>query len=222
MTIDHGQVVFVVDDDEAVRDSVAMLLASAGLVCETYDSALAFLGALDACPARAEAGCIVLDVRMPGMSGLELQRELNSRHVGTPIVFVTGYGDVPMAVEAMKRGAADFIAKPFAGEELIERVRAAVAASADQRAASQEIASIRERAATLSPREREVFERVAAGQANKVVAIDLGVSERTVEIHRSRVMKKMGARNLASLVRMSLAFESGGLTPSAGRRRRPA
>lgn len=206
--VDRGQVVYVVDDDGAVRDAVAMLLATAGLVCETYDDALAFLCALDACAERSQGGCIVLDVRMPGMSGLELQRELGSRGVGIPIIFVTGYGDVPMAVEAMKRGAADFIAKPFAGEELIERVRAAVDASAGRRAAIQELAVIRDCAATLSPREREVFERVAAGEANKAVAIDLGVSERTVEIHRSRVMKKMRARNLASLVRMRLALDA--------------
>ena len=212
---DLDQTVFVVDDDEAVRDAIATLLGGNGTPCETYASADAFLDAAAAWPSP-RGGCLVLDVRMPGTSGLDLQDELKARGLDLPIVFITGYGDVPSAVRAMKGGALDFLAKPFTASALSSRIREALRADAERRAERRDVAALRQRAARLSPRERDVFNRVAAGDANKVVALDLGISERTVEVHRGQVMKKMGARNLASLVRMKLALDGGGL-PSNGR-----
>ena len=207
-----AQTVFVVDDDEAVRDAVGLLLETKGLACETYANAAAFVAALEAriadAPASLEGGgCLVLDVRMPGASGLDLQDELSRRGIDLPIIFVTGYGDVPSAVRAMKGGALDFLSKPFDTDELLARIREALRVDAERRQANRRLASIRAKTATLSPRERDVFERVAAGHANKVVAMDLGVSERTVEIHRSRVMRKMQAHGVADLVRMKLALD---------------
>ena len=149
---------------------------------------------------------------MPGKSGFDVQDHLNARGMDMPVIFITGYGDVPAAVRAMKGGAVDFLAKPFDAQTLLQRIRDALRASAERRAARCELEAIRARARTLSPRERQVFERVAAGQANKSIALDLGVSERTVEIHRSRVMRKMGVRNLADLVRSKLAMEAAGRT----------
>jgi FixJ family two-component response regulator len=144
---------------------------------------------------------------MPGMSGLELQQKLVEQGSSIPIVFITGHGDVPMAVEAMKRGAVDFIRKPFQDDELLDRVREALSVDAGQRADRADVQKIRARIDSLTPREHEVFERVASGQANKVIAIELGISERTVEIHRSQVMHKAGVRSLADLVRMKLTLE---------------
>jgi len=198
--------VFVVDDDEPVRDAISMLLDTVDLPYESYASAQAFLDAYE--PARR--GCLVLDIRMPGMSGLELQQRLEELRARLPIVFITGHGDVPMAVQAMKRGAVDFIRKPFRDQELLDRVNEALAVEAGQRAEVETLADLRERIGALTPREHEVFERVADGQANKVVAIDLGISERTVEIHRSQVMQKTGARSLADLVRMKLTLKRDG------------
>jgi FixJ family two-component response regulator len=195
--------VFVVDDDEPVRDAIAMLLDTVDIPHETYPTAQAFLEAYD----RSRSGCLVLDIRMPGMSGLELQQKLRELEAPIPIVFITGHGDVPMAVEAMKRGAVDFIRKPFRDQELLDRVHEALQIDAGQRAEVADLEDIRGKIATLTPREREVFDRVAEGQANKVVAIDLNISERTVEIHRSQVMHKTGARSLADLVRMKLMLE---------------
>ena len=198
--------VFVVDDDAAVRDAIATLLEAEGTACETYASAEAFLAIASNWPATP-SGCLVLDVRMAGLDGLDLQDELKARGIALPIVFITGYGDVPSAVRAMKGGAVDFLSKPFTAEALSGRIREALQADAETRTALRDLAATRTRAATLSGREREVFHRVADGQANKVVAIELGISERTVEIHRSHVMKKMGARSLASLVRMKVALD---------------
>ena len=198
--------VFVVDDDAAVRDAIATLLEAEGTACETYPSAEAFLGAAGNWPSTP-SGCLVLDVRMAGLDGLDLQDELKARGIALPIVFITGYGDVPSAVRAMKGGAVDFLSKPFTAEALSGRIREALQADAETRTALRDLAATRTRAATLSGREREVFHRVADGQANKVVAIELGISERTVEIHRSHVMKKMGARSLASLVRMKVTLD---------------
>jgi FixJ family two-component response regulator len=195
--------VFVVDDDEPVRDAIAMLLDTVELPYETFASAQEFLAAYD----KDRTGCLVLDIRMPGMSGLELQEHLRKMHAPIPIVFITGHGDIPMAVEAMKRGAVDFIRKPFRDQELLDRVQEALSHDRDQRAAHQNLEEIRSRVATLTPREYEVFQRVADGQANKVVAIELGISERTVEIHRSQVMQKTRARTLADLVRMKLTLD---------------
>ena len=200
---DSQPTVFVVDDDEPVRDAIGMLLETVGINYESFPSAQEFLDAYD--PPRG--GCLVLDIRMPAMSGLELQQKLVEMRAPIPVVFITGHGDVPMAVEAMKRGAVDFIRKPFRDQELLDRINEALAVDAGQRAELANLEQIRARVDSLTPRELEVFHRVAAGQANKVVAIELGISERTVEIHRSQVMQKMGARSLADLVRMKLTLE---------------
>jgi FixJ family two-component response regulator len=193
--------VFVVDDDDAVRDSLRLLLKSAGITCEPYGSAQDFLSHYD----PAQAGCLVLDVRMPGMSGLEMQQQLNVRGAMLPVIFITGHGDIPMAVEAMQHGAFDFLQKPFRDQELLDRVQRALARDAEIRARLRHTDRIRERLATLSPREREVLDLVTQGKANKMVAGDLGVSQRTVEIHRAHVMQKMEAGSLAELVRMMMA-----------------
>ena len=198
--------VFVVDDDEPVRDAIGMLLESVDLPYEAYASAQEFLDSYDA----SRRGCLVLDIRMPGMSGLELQDRLVADDAPLPIVFITGHGDIPMAVEAMKKGAVDFIRKPFRDQELLDRVREALDLEDTNRSSYNDLTAIRERVELLTPRETEVFERVAAGQANKVVAIDLGISERTVEIHRSQVMQKTEARSLADLVRMKIALDASG------------
>jgi two-component system response regulator FixJ len=195
--------VFVVDDDESVRGSLHFLLRSAGLESRAFGSAPEFLGAYD----PAQPGCLVLDVRMPGMSGLELQQELNLRGAVIPVVFITGHGDIPMAVEAMQHGAHDFLQKPFRDEDLIERVRRALAKDAKARAALEEHKTIREHLESLTPREREVLALMARGKPNKIMAHELGVSQRTVEIHRARVMEKSGASSLAELVRMVMDVE---------------
>ena len=207
MTSEATQTVFVVDDDAALRDALATLLEAEGWACETCADAAAFLAKLgDWSP--ADCGCVVLDVLMPGESGFDVQAHLNARRIDMPIIFITGYGDVPAAVRAMKGGAVDFLTKPFDVQALLQRIRAALQANAERRTARCEVEAIRARVATLSPRERQVFERVAIGQANKSVALDLGVSERTVEIHRSRVMRKMACRTLADLVRSKLTIEA--------------
>ena len=200
---DATPIVFVVDDDDAVRDSLRDLLDSVGLKVATYASALAFLTAHKA----TQRGCLVLDIRMPGMSGLELQERLNRSGSTLPIVFITGHGDVPMAVEAMKRGAVDFIQKPFRDQELLDRINLALEQNRQRRDADETRHDIARRLATLTRREREVMDMVIQGKANKVIAIDLGLSQRTVEVHRSHVMDKMKARTLADLVRMSTRLE---------------
>jgi len=192
-------IVYVVDDDTAVRDSLRLLLKSVGLSCETFESATEFLDNLDG-NARA---CLVADIRMPGMSGLELQAELNKRQVHLPLIFITGHGDVPMAVDAMKAGALDFLQKPFRDQDLLDRINQALTEDQQWREADEERGVIEERIATLTPREKQVMECVVRGDANKVIAFDLDVSQRTVEIHRARVMEKMGVRTLAELVRMA-------------------
>ena len=200
------QTVYIVDDDEAVRDSVAMLLDTLDIAHEAFPSATAFLEQL-----RSDAaGVLVLDIRMPGMSGLELQQKLTESKVDLPIIFITGHGDIPMAVEAMKQGAIDFIRKPFRHQELLDRINEALTAEATGREEKQNIDAIRQCFGDLTPRESEVFGRVSAGQANKVIAIELGISERTVEIHRSQVMRKMKARTLADLVRMRITLDREG------------
>ena len=196
--------VFVVDDDDAVRDSLSDLLDSVGLEVATYPSAHAFLVSYD----DTRRGCLVLDIRMPGMSGLDLQERLIERGSALPIVFITGHGDVPMAVEAMKRGAVDFIQKPFRDQELLDRVNLALEQNRRRRDADETKQDIAQRVATLTRREREVMDMVIQGQANKVIAIDLGLSQRTVEVHRAHVMDKMRARTLAELVRMSTKLEA--------------
>jgi FixJ family two-component response regulator len=195
--------VFIVDDDAAVRDSLGLLLRSMGLPVETFESARAFLDA----GRDSRQGCLVLDIRMPGMSGLELQQELVTRHSLLPIIFITGHGDVPMAVEAMQAGAVDFIQKPFRDQDLLDRINQALEKDALGRRMLAERAQIRRRLETLTPREREVLAMIVAGKANKVIAGDLNLSQRTVEIHRARVMEKMGAHSLAHLVRMAMQVE---------------
>ncbi|NBW88705.1 MAG: DNA-binding response regulator [Gammaproteobacteria bacterium] len=195
--------VFIVDDDDAVRSSLRLLLKSVGLPAMAYASAGDFLAAWH----PSQAGCLVLDVRMPGMSGIELQHELNRRGAIIPVIFISGHADIPMAVEAIQHGAFDFLQKPFRDQELIDRVQRALAADGNNRAELAKRDAIRERFDSLTPREREVLTLVTQGKANKVMAGDLGVSQRTVEIHRARVMEKMGAASLAQLVRMVLDLE---------------
>ena len=200
--------VFVVDDDDAMRDAVSALMRNTGIACRTYPSAQAFLDAL-ANIGRDVAGCLVLDIRMPGMGGLELQDALIRKGVDLPIIFISRYGDIPTAVRAMKSGASDFLLLPAEAKVLRDRIASALDADVTRRERRRQLGELRRRTATLSPRETEVFDRVATGQANKAIAIDLGISERTVEIHRSRVMKKMMANNLAELVRMKIALDAG-------------
>lgn len=195
--------VFIVDDDEAVRNSLRLLVKSVGLPAVTANSAQEFLATY----APADPGCLILDVRMPGMSGIELQQQLNLRGAVIPVIFITGHGDIPMAVEAMQQGAFDFLQKPFRDQDLIDRVQRALEKDRTNRAELLERARIRERRDSLTPREREVLELVASGKPNKVMAADLGLSQRTVEIHRARVMEKMGASSLAQLVRMVLDLQ---------------
>ncbi|MFO1508906.1 MAG: response regulator [Steroidobacteraceae bacterium] len=195
--------VFVVDDDDAVRSSLRLLFKSYGLDAVMHASADEFLASYDI----SRPGCLVLDVRMPGLSGPELQQRLNALGATIPIVFITGHGDVPMAVEAMQAGAFDFLQKPFRDDDLLARVQRALARDASQRAQLAARRDTRERVATLTPRERDVLDLVVVGKANKVIAADLGLSQRTVEIHRARVMEKMDAASLAQLVRMVLDLE---------------
>lgn len=200
---DTQQTVYVVEDDEAVRDSLELLLKSDGKPVKTYDNANAFLKDYS----EKMAGCIVLDIRMPGMDGMELQKKLNEKHSILPIIFVTGHGDVPMAVDAMKEGAVDFIQKPYREEALLQKIEAALEQDLEQRKTLGEKQEILRRVKSLTPREHEIMDRMIAGQANKVIAIELEISQRTVEIHRSRVMHKMGTHSLAHLVRMVLSVK---------------
>jgi FixJ family two-component response regulator len=193
----------VVDDDEAVRSSLKLLLKSAGLTTQAYASATEFLAAYE----DDQPGCLVLDIRMPGMNGLELQDELNRRGAMIPVIFVTGHGDVPMAVEAMQRGAMDFLQKPFRDQDLIDRVLKALALDRGNRAQRESRRAIRSRLAILSPREMQVLRLLTLGKSNKQVAGDLGLSQRTVEIHRAHLMQKMEAKSVAQLVRMFLVAD---------------
>lgn len=190
--------VFVVDDDDAVRSSLRLLLKSMGYPATAYPSAQSFLDAFT----PELPGCLLLDVRMPGLSGPDLQRELNARGWCIPVIFISGHADVPMAVEAMRCGAFDFLQKPFKDQDLLDRVKRALAADCEQRVRMQARRATRDRLNSLTPREREVLEGIAAGHRNKVVAYHLGISQRTVEIHRSRIMEKTSAQSLAQLVRM--------------------
>jgi two-component system, LuxR family, response regulator FixJ len=189
-------IIYLVDDDEAVRDALCMLLKSIGLEHEAFASALDFLQSYDA----RRHSCLVADIRMPGLSGLELQQRLNEHRSEIPIIFITGHGDVPMAVTAMKSGAVDFLQKPFRDQDLIDRIHKALDRDGERRKGRAEQDEIRARLTLLTPRETEVMQRVVRGQANKVIAMDLGVSQRTVELHRARVMKKLKLRSVAELV----------------------
>jgi two-component system response regulator FixJ len=193
-------IVFIVDDDEAVRSSLRLLIKSVGLDPTVLGSAREFLERYD----PAQPGCLVLDVRMPEMSGLELQEQLNRRGSIIPVIFITGHGDVSMAVDAMQAGAFDFLQKPFRDQDLIDRLQRALEKDRANRTVLKQRSVIRERLESLTPREREVLEMVISGKPNKIMAADLAVSQRTVEIHRARVMEKMGAASLAHLVRMMM------------------
>jgi two-component system response regulator DctR len=188
--------VFIVDDDEAVRKGLRTLMETVNLGVETFDSAQAFLDAYD----PSQAGCLLLDVRMPGMSGLWLRDKLVEKDIKIPIIFITGHGDLPMAVEAVKKGAFDFLEKPVGDQRLLDTVQAALAKDAElrQQLAAQEVVAAR--LALLTPRERQVLELVSAGKLNKVIASELGVSESTVERHRAGVMEKMQVDSVAELV----------------------
>ena len=192
-------VVHVIDDDEAMRQSLAFLLDTAGLSPVTYDSALQFLEALDSAP----AGVIVTDIRMPEMTGLELVRRLKARGAPHPVIMITGHGDVPLAVEAMKAGVVDFLEKPFDDESLLSAIRAAqdIGAGDSQDPERERVRAILD---SLSPREHEVLGGVVDGKLNKVIAHELGISPRTVEVYRANVMSKTGARGLSELIRMVL------------------
>ena len=195
--------VFVVDDNEGIRNALRLLLKSLGIASRTMASAKEFLDTYN----PDEPGCLVLDVRMPGMSGIELLQQLNLSGAVIPVIFITGHGDVPMAVEAMQQGAFDFLQKPFRDQDLVDRIRRALDRDGRSRAALAQHARIRGRLASLTPRERDVMALMTRGMANKVIAAELGISQRTVEIHRSRVMDKSGAASLAQLVRMTLDLE---------------
>ncbi len=197
------QQVYIIDDDEAVRDSMSMLLETVDLPHQCFSSAVEFFDRYDG----TQRGCLVLDIRMPGMNGLELQKKLKEKEALLPIIFITGHGDVPMAVEAMRNGALDFIRKPIREQDLLDRIQEAMDYEAGIRNIMVDHEQMIKKLATLTTREREVFERVADGSANKVIGLDLGISERTVEVHRSQVMKKLGVRSLAQLVKIKIDIE---------------
>ncbi|WP_428623692.1 response regulator transcription factor [Sedimenticola sp.] len=196
--------VFIVDDDREVREALQLLMESVGLQVEVFDSANAYLEQFDA----SRPGCIILDVRMPGMSGLDLQNLLLEKPLCPPIIIITGHGDVPMAVRAVQAGAVDFIQKPFNDQALLDSVHRALERDDRQRGEATHIAEIKQRLSRLTPREREVLELVVQGLRNKLIAAELSVSQSTVEAHRAKVMDKMEAKTLSDLMRMMLTIES--------------
>jgi FixJ family two-component response regulator len=196
--------IYLVEDDDAVRDSLQMVLESVGHRVEAFANADRFMTAYT----PDLAGCLVLDIRMPGMNGMELQRQLNELNAILPIIFVTGHGDVPMAVEAMQQGAVDFVQKPYREQELLDKITQALALDGKNRDSLLQRQAILERMQALTPRERDVMKLMVEGKANKVIAIDLEISQRTVEIHRARVMDKLNANSLAHLVRMYMVVEA--------------
>jgi FixJ family two-component response regulator len=195
--------VFVVDDDAAMRDSMYWLLESVSLAVRMFSSANDFLSAGDLC----QPGCILLDVRMPGMSGMELLEQLKGHGILQPVIIITGHGDVPMAVRALKHGAFDFIQKPFNGQELLDRVNAALKLDRENRQHHKEIEGLRSHFDILTVREREIMELVVAGYSSKIIGKKLGISSRTVDIHRSNIMKKLNVRSIAELVQCRLALD---------------
>jgi FixJ family two-component response regulator len=194
--------IFVVDDDDGMRRALGTLLSTVGYKTALFALPSQFLARFKA----DEPGCLILDIRMPEMSGLEVQQQLNRAGAMLPVIFITGHGDVPMAVQAMKEGAFQFIQKPFRDQELLDHINHALQFDRDNRKDLAARAEVQRRVETLTPREKQVMDLVVEGQANKVMAIDLGLSERTVEIHRAKVMEKMGARSVAHLVKMNLTL----------------
>jgi len=200
---DADSIVFVVDDDSSIREALKSLISLAGIHVETFGTAQEFL--LSKRPDLP--GCVVLDVELPGLSGLDLQRELAAHGIRLPIIFITGYGDIPTSVRAMKGGALDFLTKPFRDQDLLDAIQQALERDRAARLHSREIAELRRRLDTLTSREREVMSLVVAGWLNKQIGFELGISEITVKIHRGRAMNKMGAQSLAGLVRMTERLE---------------
>ncbi|WP_105189248.1 response regulator transcription factor [Pseudoalteromonas sp. T1lg48] len=204
MSGSETQSVYVVDDDPVVLDAIAELLQSVELNTHTYASAQQFFDAYN----DDMSGCLLLDIRMPDMNGMELQKRLSDINAKLPIIFISGHADVSLAVRAMREGAFDLIEKPFRDNDLLECIYGALKKDKEARAGQAGQAEIKKRLATLTNREREIYDLVVAGKANKVMAIELGVSQRTVEIHRARVFKKMAVRSLAELVRMNTLLDS--------------
>jgi FixJ family two-component response regulator len=205
---DKIPIVFVVDDDKAVRKSLERLIKSVGLTVQTFSSAREFLES----DSSDGPSCLVLDVRMPGLSGIDLQKELDKIGYNIPIIFITGYGDIPMSVRTMKRGAIDFLTKPINDQDLLDAIHRAIEKDKQTRREQDEIRTTQKRVDLLTPREREVFSLVVTGMLNKQIAYDLGLSEKTVKVHRSRVMDKMQADSLAELVRLAYKVGIGSST----------
>ena len=199
--IPKKSIVYIVDDDQAIRHGMSLLLMSVHIDHQVFNSADEFLELFDG----NNNGCLVLDIRMPGLGGLELQEKLIESDIALPIIFITGHGDIPMAVEAMQKGAFDFIQKPFRDQELLDRIGDALNTALERQSERALKHDVRTRINTLTKREHEVLDLVVTGKPNKIIAYELGVSQRTIEIHRARVMEKMAARSLAELVRMHLA-----------------
>lgn len=194
--------VFIVDDDQYVRDALALLMDQVGLKAERYASAQAFLKSYE----PDTPGCLIVDVRMPGMSGLDLQKHMTERGIQLPIIIVTGHADVPMAVRAMKLGAVDFIEKPFNDQELLERVQRCIELATKVRRERDQATSLQTRLEQLSKREREVMDMIVAGKYSKVIAAELGISPKTVDVHRSHILEKMGVKSVAELVRIIITL----------------
>ena len=195
--------VYVVDDDVSVRNSLQWLLESVGIQTRVFADAQSFLAAYQ----PGSPGCLVLDVRMPGMSGLDLQQRLSALQIDLPVIIVTGHADVPMAIRAMKEGAADFIEKPYSDQVLLERIQAALESDVQEQARRDRVAGVKAKFACLTQREKQIFDRIVAGKSNKTIAADLTISIKTVEVHRSRVMSKMQAGSLSELVKQALLLK---------------
>jgi two-component system response regulator FixJ len=200
----NAATVYVVDDDDGMRRALSLLLNTVGFKAAAFASPQEFLDTFK----PDTAGCLVLDIRMPGMSGLELQQHLNRMGSMLPVIFITGHGDVPMAVQAMKEGAFEFVQKPFRDQDLLDRINHALEQDKENRGTLARRADVLHRTESLTPREKQVMTMVVDGAANKVIAIDLGLSERTVEIHRAKVMEKMGARSVAHLVKLQMSVSN--------------